>query len=410
MPDSCPALTSKPWPASIVDAHHVNHSRKPTPELSRSTEVLANVYEKNTRAAIASTNLIDPTWRELKSEVPLKGAVTARTRRGRERLSEYIRAGQWKVMLSTYDRWGPFCEAASAYENDARDKLLCRDKGSQAKRSLHGKLSKMVLRGKVRDRRCKEGGTMGADSNCAGGGHAAMGVLTDGDAAPEQDFWAELIDTYMPRDDFQEANVLQPIRAPVLSIMGYELFGHSAGEGAVRLHNMGNTCYVNASLRALSCLPTVQAWSTQHKERCARDGVFVGCVLCSLAEDLSVLSTRSEELYTPRLSARRSQIRDHFNGFSQQCAYDCLQGVLGHSHEIDRADWESAGVSVEADVHYALPHWAIFGGVSSSTVVCRRCGYTCRKYERFTTLSLQLAAVKVPSLQSCLKLVPHGDT
>ena len=31
-------------------------------------------------------------------------------------MAEYVRTGQWEIMHSTYDRWGPFCEAAARYE------------------------------------------------------------------------------------------------------------------------------------------------------------------------------------------------------------------------------------------------------------------------------------------------------
>ena len=35
-------------------------------------------------------------------------------------MSKYIRSGQWKLMLLTYDRWGAFCKAAELYEDKMR--------------------------------------------------------------------------------------------------------------------------------------------------------------------------------------------------------------------------------------------------------------------------------------------------
>ena len=121
MSDSAGAYTSKPWGLGIVDAHAVNHSQKPHPELARSVDCLADVCTGQTRAAVASTCLVDPTWRRLEAEVP-DGAPTGKTPAGRAARATYIRSGQWKVMLSTADRWGPFCHAASLYEKDLATK------------------------------------------------------------------------------------------------------------------------------------------------------------------------------------------------------------------------------------------------------------------------------------------------
>ena len=142
MTDSALAYTLRPLPNGIVDAHHVNHSRKPTPELSRSVDALGNVLTGAPRSAVCSTNLIDPTWRTLKEEVPSKGNVSARTASQRQRMAEYIRTGQWKVMMSTYDRWGPFCAAAQAYEELQRGQVI----GRRDRHVLRGRVSKMAVR------------------------------------------------------------------------------------------------------------------------------------------------------------------------------------------------------------------------------------------------------------------------
>ena len=57
----------------------------------------------------------------LKKEIPL-GSVTAKTASGRVRLAKYIRVGQWKLMLSTGDRWGPFCAAVALSDAEAKEK------------------------------------------------------------------------------------------------------------------------------------------------------------------------------------------------------------------------------------------------------------------------------------------------
>lgn len=151
MSDSAVAYTTKPWPVGVVDAHHVNHSQKPRAEFARSVEALADVVTGERRPAIASTCLIDPTWRRLKAELP-RGSVTAKTEVGRRRMASYIRAGQWKVMLSTYERWGPFCEAASVYEAELNKKK------EQVLPTLHACASAVEKRARrTRARTCAEG-------------------------------------------------------------------------------------------------------------------------------------------------------------------------------------------------------------------------------------------------------------
>ena len=59
MSDSAICFTRQLYNTGIGDGHSVNHSRKPTPELSRSVEALADVVTRETRPAICSTNLID---------------------------------------------------------------------------------------------------------------------------------------------------------------------------------------------------------------------------------------------------------------------------------------------------------------------------------------------------------------
>eukprot|EP00969_Alexandrium_andersonii_P083981 3704729-Alexandrium_andersonii.AAC.1 len=58
---------------------------------------------------MAGTQTIDKVWRDLKEDIP--GAISARTEEGRDMMASYIRAAQWKQMVSTADRWPAFCAA-----------------------------------------------------------------------------------------------------------------------------------------------------------------------------------------------------------------------------------------------------------------------------------------------------------
>jgi hypothetical protein len=89
----------------------VNHSVK---EFSRSIEVIENSETGTLRPSMAGTQPIDGVWRSIKELLPAAG-LSVETARGREKMTLYIRAGQWKRMYSTADRWPLFCEAVQSW-------------------------------------------------------------------------------------------------------------------------------------------------------------------------------------------------------------------------------------------------------------------------------------------------------
>jgi hypothetical protein len=93
----------------FVQREWVNHSRKPTPELSRSAQVIADVKTRALRPAMAGTMNIDGEWGFLKAKLPQNSS--AKTEKSKKRLDREIRAAQWLRMCSTEDRWPRFCEA-----------------------------------------------------------------------------------------------------------------------------------------------------------------------------------------------------------------------------------------------------------------------------------------------------------
>lgn len=100
----------------IVEHYSVNHSRKPTPELSRSESFLVDVDTGERRAGMAGTQYIDKTWDFIKDGLPR--SLSARTAQGRQRIDEYVRMQQWRRMLGTEDRWKHFCDAAAQYDKE----------------------------------------------------------------------------------------------------------------------------------------------------------------------------------------------------------------------------------------------------------------------------------------------------
>lgn len=109
MTDSAQAYREVGGPEQgIVEKHAVNHSAH---EFSRSISVLKDVQTGERRPGMAGTQFLDHEWRLLKADLPITG-LSGRTEAQRERLDSYIRAAQWKRMVSTEDRWVAFCSAA----------------------------------------------------------------------------------------------------------------------------------------------------------------------------------------------------------------------------------------------------------------------------------------------------------
>ena len=84
-------------------------------------------------------------------------------------MAEYVRTGQWKIMHSTYDRWGPFCEAAARYEHKLQANVQI----------VLPKLHSVALSAAVakRRRRCKAPVATPADSSDGVHGSSAPAAL-----------------------------------------------------------------------------------------------------------------------------------------------------------------------------------------------------------------------------------------
>ena len=86
----------------------------PEGEFSRSIEVIADVQTGRKRAGMAGTQYIDRRWRSIQEEIPT-GGISCQTASGRERMSLYIRSGQWKTFYGTEDKWPHFCRAMTQW-------------------------------------------------------------------------------------------------------------------------------------------------------------------------------------------------------------------------------------------------------------------------------------------------------
>ena len=152
------------------------------------------------------------------------------------------------------------------------------------------------------------------------------------------------------------------------------------GPGYVGLKNLGNSCYVNACLRAL------------HATHELKDLLLRGPPPTSHSEQLTPskrsLEPRPPPAVTPRLrealalldaTARpvvsatrlRSALRSPYDGTDQQDAAEFLHYVVDALEEEDALD-DDAAIGRDLDAKRLLD--GVFGGVLETSIHCARCG------------------------------------
>ena len=105
----------------IVEHHWVNHSARPR-ENARAVDMLLNVQTGKRGAGVASTNFIDSEWGRLEEHIPR--GIGARTEKQQQLMEEYIRAAQWRRMVSTGDAWEQWCAAANDWIEERQQEQL----------------------------------------------------------------------------------------------------------------------------------------------------------------------------------------------------------------------------------------------------------------------------------------------
>lgn len=99
-------------------------------------------------------------------------------------------------------------------------------------------------------------------------------------------------------------------------------------ERRASLKNKANTCYLNALLHAISCVPAVANWISHHRHE---DENIAPCTLCDLRSDVQHLRFGAEgSCIEPRIAKNRATwSQGQFAGRSQQDAHEAY-GILGN--------------------------------------------------------------------------------
>ncbi|GMI11208.1 hypothetical protein TrVE_jg4520 [Triparma verrucosa] len=190
----------------------------------------------------------------------------------------------------------------------------------------------------------------------------------------------------------------------------------TAGEvsnGEVGLGNLGNTCYMNATIQALSHTPILRQYFTSKKylnDVNAANPLGHGGRLAHAFGNLigDLWTTKTGGSINPRVFKDTvARVNDQFAGNEQHDAQELLTFLLnGLSEDLNRIvdkpylenpDSDGRPDNVLADIWWRNNLQrelsiivALFTGQFKATTTCHSCGYCSARYEPFITLQLQL--------------------
>ncbi|XP_032063063.1 LOW QUALITY PROTEIN: ubiquitin carboxyl-terminal hydrolase 42-like [Aythya fuligula] len=157
----------------------------------------------------------------------------------------------------------------------------------------------------------------------------------------------------------------------------------------VGLYNLGNTCFLNATLQCLTYTPPLANYmlSLEHSQSC-REQDF--CMMCTMETHINqALRCTVDAIEPTHVISNLSRIGQHFRFGSQEDAHEFLrytvdamqEACLNGSTELDRS---SQATTI---IHQ------IFGGFLRSRVKCLNCKAVSDTYEAFLDITLDIKAV-----------------
>ncbi|KAM9167181.1 ubiquitin carboxyl-terminal hydrolase 42-like [Mergus octosetaceus] len=171
----------------------------------------------------------------------------------------------------------------------------------------------------------------------------------------------------------------------------------------VGLYNLGNTCFLNATLQCLTYTPPLANYmlSLEHGQSC-REQDF--CMMCTMETHINqALRCTVDAIEPTHVISNLSRIGQHFRFGSQEDAHEFLrytvdamqEACLNGSTELDRS---SQATTI---IHQ------IFGGFLRSRVKCLNCKAVSDTYEAFLDITLDIKAVS--SVSRALELFVKAE-
>lgn len=162
-----------------------------------------------------------------------------------------------------------------------------------------------------------------------------------------------------------------------------------AGAGMV---NVGNTCYLNATLQALFHVPAFVEWllnDTDHAKKCEllNGPGFGDCITCSMAKTLRL--SQSHPIVKPHLITNKiKMICRHMSHGSQEDAHEFMRHLLENMEKAYLVRCKAQ--KLDPYSKETTPINQIFGGYIRTEVKCLRCNYASTTFQHFQDLILDI--------------------
>jgi ubiquitin C-terminal hydrolase len=169
----------------------------------------------------------------------------------------------------------------------------------------------------------------------------------------------------------------------------------AAGPG---LSNLGNTCFLNATLQCLLYTSPLANYLLSDQHVCKRGKEI--CILCEFVEFAKQIHRQSNQasrssIVPQGMVARLKQVARHFRPGRQEDAHEYLRFLL---ESLNKCLYNG---NSDLSVQMTTAFGCIFGGKLCSTITCSVCGTKNNTYDPFLDVSLELKK-GVTSLASAL--------
>ncbi|XP_046404001.1 ubiquitin carboxyl-terminal hydrolase 36-like isoform X3 [Ischnura elegans] len=173
------------------------------------------------------------------------------------------------------------------------------------------------------------------------------------------------------------------------------------------MSNLGNTCYLNATLQALFHIPSFCNWLMSELDHDENNGCKEldengeKCIICAMATTLKIVRNKSGGIMKPYLIYNRlKSICKHMSYGRQEDAHEFLRYLL-EKMELSYLE-RFKGRQLENASKETTPVHRIFGGYLRSEISCLFCKGTSTTFQHFQDLMLDIR--RSSSLDDALQL------